>query len=67
MAFERTMSSLWGPQTNISYFVYIVLVVIYLFHASWGLNHLDFSGYNKIYEMLEMSLLAVLSAFEWLF
>jgi uncharacterized membrane protein len=38
----------WGPQTNILYFICIVLVVIYLFHAIWGLNHLDFSGYYKI-------------------
>ena len=40
-----------GPvetHTNIFYFVYLVLVVIYLFHASWGLNRLDFNGYNKI-------------------
>jgi hypothetical protein len=42
------MRSPWEPQTNIFYFVCIVLVVIYLFHASWGLNHLDFSGNNKI-------------------
>jgi hypothetical protein len=54
----------WRPQTNIFYFVCVALVVIYLFHASWGLNHLDFSGYNKIYEMLEVSLLAVLGAYE---
>jgi hypothetical protein len=29
----------WGPQTNIFYFVCVVPVVIYLFHASWGLTH----------------------------
>jgi hypothetical protein len=38
----------WGPQIDILDFVRVVLVVIYLFHASWGLNHLDFSGYIKI-------------------
>jgi hypothetical protein len=27
---------------------YVVLVVIYLFHANWGLNHLNFSSYKKI-------------------
>ena len=26
-----------------------MLNVIYLFEAIWGLNHLDFIGYNKIY------------------
>jgi hypothetical protein len=39
----------WGPQTDIFYFVCVVLVVIYPFHASLGLNHFDFSDYNKIY------------------
>jgi hypothetical protein len=29
----------WGPQTNFFYFVRVVPVVIYLFHASWGLKH----------------------------
>jgi hypothetical protein len=38
----------WGPQTNISYFVCVVLVDIYLFHASWGLHQLDFSDYNMV-------------------
>ena len=36
----------WGPQSNISQFVCIVPVVVFL--ASWGLNHLYFSAYNKI-------------------
>jgi hypothetical protein len=57
----------WGPQTNIFHFAYVVQVAICLFQAIWDLNHLDFSGYDKIYEMLEMSLLAVLGAFEWSF
>jgi hypothetical protein len=43
------MMGLWGPQTNIFYFVCVVPDVIYPFHASWGLNHLDFSSYRKIY------------------
>jgi hypothetical protein len=34
LAFERPMSGPWGPQTNISYFVCVILVVIYLFHDS---------------------------------
>ena len=42
------MRSPWGPQTNIFYFVCTVLVVFHIFHASCGLNNLDFSGYNKI-------------------
>jgi hypothetical protein len=37
-----------GTQTNISQFISVVLVVIYLFQAICGLNHLDFSGDNKI-------------------
>jgi hypothetical protein len=37
-----------GTQTNISQFVCVVLVVIYLFQAICDLNHLDFSGDNKI-------------------
>jgi hypothetical protein len=37
-----------GSQTNISQFVSVVLVVIYLFQAICDLNHLDFSGDNKI-------------------
>jgi hypothetical protein len=43
------MRDSWGTQTNIFYFVYVVLVVIDLFHASIGLSHLDFSNYNRIY------------------
>ena len=35
----------WKPQTDIFYFLHLVLDVNYLFHASWGLIHLDFSGY----------------------
>ena len=27
----------------------VVLYVTYVFPANWGLNHLEFSGYNKIY------------------
>jgi hypothetical protein len=54
----------WGPKANISNFECVVLVVFYLLHDSLGLNHLDFSGYNKIYGMLEMSLLAVLGNYE---
>jgi hypothetical protein len=38
----------WGPQTNIFHFAYVVLVAICLFQAIWDLNHLDFSGYDKI-------------------
>jgi hypothetical protein len=39
----------WGPQTNISQFLCVALVVIYLFRAICALNHLDFSGYNMTY------------------
>jgi hypothetical protein len=45
----KTHEGPWAPQMNIFYFVCLVLVAIYLFYASWGLSHLDFSGYNKIY------------------
>ena len=38
-------------QTNICQ-VECVLVGIYLFQAIWALNHLDFSGYNKIYSVV---------------
>jgi hypothetical protein len=33
----------WGSQINILDYVRVILVVFYQFHASWGLNHLDFS------------------------
>ena len=44
----------WGPTTNIFYIIYIVPVVIYLFHANWGLTHLDCSGYtyNTMYPVI---------------
>ena len=44
----------WGAPGDsrpilVSLYVYcVVLVVIYLFQAIWGLKHLDFSGYYKI-------------------
>ena len=36
---KRAPGDPWGPQTNILYFVCVVPVIIYLFHASWGLKH----------------------------
>ena len=42
------MRGRWGPQTNIFYIVCVVLVVIYLFYASWGLNHPDISVYDAV-------------------
>ena len=41
----RPMRSRLWTQTNI----YEFLNVIYLFEAIWGVNHLDFTGFNKIY------------------
>jgi hypothetical protein len=46
------MGGLWRPHTNICQFECVVIVGIYLFQAIWGLNHLDFSGYNKIYPVV---------------
>ena len=47
--FLRPMRGTKRPQTNISKSACVVLNVTYLYHAIWGLNHLDFSGYNNIY------------------
>jgi len=52
LAFWRPTRGPLGPQTNISQFVCVVLVILYLSHAIWGLNHLDSSGYNKIYSLI---------------
>ena len=49
LAFWRPMRGAWVPQTNIFYFVCLILVVIYLYHASWGLNHLDINSYKNLY------------------
>ena len=43
------MWALREPQNNGCEFLCLVLDVINLFQAIWGLNSLDFSGYNKIY------------------
>ena len=43
------MWALREPQNNGCEFLCLVLDVIHLFQAIWGLNSLDFSGYNKIY------------------
>ena len=54
--FWRSMGDLWGPmgspqwtRTNNYKFICIVLNITYLFEAIWGLNHLYFTGYSKIY------------------
>ena len=61
---KRPMRDPWEPQTSICQSVCVFLVSICIFQAICGLNHLDLSGYNKIYELLEMWLLAVLGAYE---
>ena len=48
----RPMRSPWEPQTNIGQFICVFLVGIYLCQAIWGLNHLDVSGYIKIYPVI---------------
>jgi hypothetical protein len=46
--FEGDEGPLGTPDQYHSVCFYIVLVVIYLFQAIRGLNHLDSSGYIKI-------------------
>ena len=44
-----SMGSCQWTQTNIYESLCIVLNVIYLFEAIWGLDHLNFTGYDKIH------------------